>query len=92
MNLRLLREAELELHTAGLWYEEQSEGLGSRFQLDLARAFETIEANPDRFAKVPHLPAGIPTESVVQFGPTVSTILAVAAASQADLIAMCSHG
>ena len=35
---------------------------------------------------------GVPTESVVRFGPTVSTILAVAAASQADLIAMCSHG
>jgi nucleotide-binding universal stress UspA family protein len=35
---------------------------------------------------------GIPTESVVRFGPTVSTILAVAAASQADLIVMCSHG
>jgi len=32
------------------------------------------------------------TESVVRFGPTVSTILAVADASQADLIVMCSHG
>src|SRR5947209_10516386 len=33
----------------------------------------------------------VPTESVVQFGPTVSTILAVASASQADLIAVCRH-
>lgn len=35
---------------------------------------------------------GVPTESVVRFGPTVSTILAVVAASQADLIVLCSHG
>jgi nucleotide-binding universal stress UspA family protein len=34
----------------------------------------------------------VPTERVVRFGPTVSTILAVASASQADLIAVCSHG
>ncbi len=35
---------------------------------------------------------GVPTESVVRLGPTVSAILAVAAATQADLITMCSHG
>lgn len=35
---------------------------------------------------------GVPKESAVRFGPTVSTILAVADSSQADLIAMCSHG
>jgi nucleotide-binding universal stress UspA family protein len=35
---------------------------------------------------------GVPTESEVRFGPTVSTILTVAAASQADLIVLCSHG
>lgn len=35
---------------------------------------------------------GIPTERVVQLGPTVSTILAVADDSQADLIVLCSHG
>lgn len=35
---------------------------------------------------------GIPTESVIRFGPTVSTLLVVADASQADLIVLCSHG
>jgi nucleotide-binding universal stress UspA family protein len=35
---------------------------------------------------------GVSKERVVQLGPTVSTILATAAASQADLIVMCSHG
>src|SRR5713101_187980 len=35
---------------------------------------------------------GVPTESVVRFGPTVSTLLAVADSSQADLIVLCSHG
>lgn len=35
---------------------------------------------------------GIPIEIAVRFGPTVSTILEVAADSQADLIVMCSHG
>ncbi|HJT56721.1 MAG TPA: universal stress protein [Ktedonobacteraceae bacterium] len=35
---------------------------------------------------------GIPTESVIRFGPTVSTILGVADAFQADLIVLCSHG
>jgi nucleotide-binding universal stress UspA family protein len=34
----------------------------------------------------------VPTESVVRYGPTVSSILATADASQADLIVMCSHG
>lgn len=34
---------------------------------------------------------GVPTESVVRFGPTVSTLLAVADSSQADLIVLCSH-
>src|SRR6266516_1147147 len=35
---------------------------------------------------------GIPIESMVQCGPTVSTIIATADASGADLIVMCSHG
>jgi nucleotide-binding universal stress UspA family protein len=35
---------------------------------------------------------GVPTESAVRSGPTVSTILAVAHDSQADLIVLCSHG
>jgi nucleotide-binding universal stress UspA family protein len=35
---------------------------------------------------------GVPIESVVRFGQTVSTILAVADSSEADLIVMCSHG
>ncbi|MGI9060097.1 MAG: universal stress protein [Ktedonobacteraceae bacterium] len=34
----------------------------------------------------------VPTETVVRFGPTVSTLLAVADDSEADLIVLCSHG
>lgn len=35
---------------------------------------------------------GLPTERVVRYGPTVSSILATADAAQADLIVLCSHG
>jgi len=35
---------------------------------------------------------GIPTETEARFGPTVSSILVVADATQADLIVLCSHG
>jgi nucleotide-binding universal stress UspA family protein len=35
---------------------------------------------------------GIPTETVVLFGPPASTILSVAHSSHADLIVLCSHG
>lgn len=35
---------------------------------------------------------GVPTETEVRFGPPASTILAVAHASHADLIVLCSHG
>lgn len=35
---------------------------------------------------------GIPTETEARFGPTVSSILVVADATQADLIMLCSHG
>src|SRR5215471_615714 len=35
---------------------------------------------------------GIPTETVVLFGPPASTILAVAHSCHADLIVLCSHG
>ena len=35
---------------------------------------------------------GIPTETVVLFGPPASTILSVAHSSYADLIVLCSHG
>ncbi len=35
---------------------------------------------------------GIPTETEVRFGPTVSSILVAADATQADLIVLCSHG
>src|SRR5579872_5500038 len=34
----------------------------------------------------------VPTETVVRFGPTVSTLLAVADDFEADLIVLCSHG
>ncbi len=36
--------------------------------------------------------ADVYTESMVQFGPTVSTLLAVADSAHADLIVLCSHG
>jgi nucleotide-binding universal stress UspA family protein len=35
---------------------------------------------------------GIPTETVVLFGPAASTILSVSHSSHADLIVLCSHG
>lgn len=35
---------------------------------------------------------GIPTQTEARFGPTVSSILVVADATQADLIVLCSHG
>ncbi|HKV57378.1 MAG TPA: universal stress protein [Ktedonobacteraceae bacterium] len=35
---------------------------------------------------------GVTTETVVRFGPTVSSILAVADSYQSDLIVLCSHG
>ena len=35
---------------------------------------------------------GVPTETVVLFGPPASTILSVAHSSHADLIVLCSHG
>ncbi|MDQ2903365.1 MAG: universal stress protein [Chloroflexota bacterium] len=53
---------------------------------DLAEAEHSLAG----VATLPEL-EGVPTESVVRFGPTVSTILAVADASQADLIVLCSH-
>lgn len=35
---------------------------------------------------------GVATETLVRFGPTVASILAVADSAQADLIVLCSHG
>ena len=59
------------------------------------QALATDLAEAERYLKgvtfSPEL-EGIPTESVVQLGSTVPTILAAADASRADLLVMCSHG
>jgi plasmid stabilization system protein ParE len=45
--LRVLPEAEAELQSAALWYEEKRRGLGIGFVAVVDRAFESILENPE---------------------------------------------
>jgi nucleotide-binding universal stress UspA family protein len=75
--------------SSGLWpsVAQQTSLAQQVLAADLAQAERYLAG----VATSPEL-EGVPTESEVRFGPTDSTILTVAAASQADLIVLCSHG
>ena len=73
--------------SVALFYRQPGGSLGKGWLFMLAPQHRRTGARH----RAPEL-EGVPTESVVRFGPTVSTILAVADASKADLIVMCSHG
>ena len=45
-------EARLELETAVDWYDDQSPGLGDRFESEIDAAFQRILQNPERFRLV----------------------------------------
>jgi plasmid stabilization system protein ParE len=45
--LRVLPDAETELQSAAIWYEENRRGLGIKFVAVLDRAFQSILENPE---------------------------------------------
>ncbi len=45
-------EADLELETAALWYEERQPGLGSDFLDEFAQTLRRIVAEPDRWRRI----------------------------------------
>ena len=49
--LHILEEASLEFEKAALWYEEKSDGLGSRFIDVIKKKLEIIQEHPERSAK-----------------------------------------
>lgn len=52
MHLKLHRKAEAKIRQAAAWYDGQSPGLGHRFVQAVAAAFELLEGDPQRFAKL----------------------------------------
>lgn len=50
MRPRVLPEAEAEILTIALWYEEQRVGLGERFFDQILATIESIGRSPERFA------------------------------------------
>lgn len=50
--LHLGAEAEAELFDAALYYEQQREGLGLRFEREVHRIFEQILENPFQFPEI----------------------------------------
>ena len=49
MKIRILAEAEAELHDAVLYYEDRCEGLGADLHQSFNEALQTIGRNPLRF-------------------------------------------
>lgn len=45
-NLDVLANAESDIETAFIWYEEQEKGLGNRFLNEVENVFQYIENNP----------------------------------------------
>ena len=52
MILKLHRRAEAEIREAAEWYDLREPGLGLRFIEAVRAAFETLEREPDKFAKL----------------------------------------
>jgi plasmid stabilization system protein ParE len=54
MSLRVIFKpsARLEYAEAAAWYENQRQGLGSEFRLEVKRALQLAQNNPERFPKV----------------------------------------
>lgn len=52
MKIRILAEAEAEIHSARQYFNLQAAALGDRFLDDLEQALERIEAAPDSFPKM----------------------------------------
>jgi plasmid stabilization system protein ParE len=49
MRPRVLPDAEAEILSAALWYEDQRSGLGEEFYDQILATIETIGRNPERF-------------------------------------------
>jgi hypothetical protein len=68
MNLRFRPEAELDIFEAAIWYEEERDGLGLRFEQQLDAVMVRIVESPAQFpvfhgdvrrALVPSFPFGV---------------------------------
>jgi toxin ParE1/3/4 len=51
MNLRILPEAEAEIHAAAQWYEDRRSGLADVFLGEVGEALVLIEDHPKRYAR-----------------------------------------
>lgn len=47
--LSISQDAQLDILSAFLWYEEQREGLGFRFELSIEACLQKITSNPNAF-------------------------------------------
>ena len=50
-NIRILKEAELELWEAAVFYEEKRKGLGLDFEFEIRRSLLIIQTNPTLWPK-----------------------------------------
>ncbi len=50
-NIKILKEAELELWNAVIFYEEKRKGLGLDFEFEIRRSLLIIQANPNLWPK-----------------------------------------
>jgi len=53
--LQILQKAREDMQKSAIWYDEQQQGLGNKFILEVVRSFRLIEANPlhyeEKFSK-----------------------------------------
>lgn len=50
--MKLHRRAEFEIREAATWYSDESVAAGERFLQEVRATFETLEQDPNRFAKL----------------------------------------
>jgi plasmid stabilization system protein ParE len=66
--LKLHRRPEEEIREAATWYSERAEGLDRRFLHSVREALETLEADPQRFARLETMPDEAPFRRVLLEG------------------------
>lgn len=60
--LLIQKEAWIEIQHAYDWHEEQKEGLGNDFLIEIEKCYNDLIANPHRYSYINHLYRRINTE------------------------------
>lgn len=92
MPVRVLEDAELELHDAMQFYEDRRDGLGSDFLMRVTETLEAIRNTPRRFPKYEAkklsrtfrraIVSGFPYIVVYEIRPTETLVVSVAHTSR----------